>query len=51
MHSTRNTLDVGIRAGLVKLEHVSVDGSKVETDTGKGSVHKKSTIKAMLAKN
>jgi transposase len=46
----RNTLEVGIRAGLVKLEHVSVDGSKQEADAGKGSVHRKVTIAAMLAK-
>lgn len=46
----RNTLEVGIRAGLVKLEHVSVDGSKLEADAGKGSVHQKATIAAMLAK-
>jgi transposase len=45
----RNTLEVGLRAGLVKLEHVGVDGSKFEADAGKGSVHKKVTIEVMLA--
>jgi hypothetical protein len=40
----REVLRVGIRAGLVKLEHVAVDGSKIEADASKGSVHKRDTI-------
>ena len=45
----RDVLEVGIRAGLVKFEHVAVDGTKVEADAGKGSVHREATIAAQLA--
>lgn len=34
----RDTLEVLSRAGLVKLSHVAIDGSKVEADAGKNSV-------------
>ena len=40
----KDVLRVGIRAGLVKLEHVGVDGSKIEADASKGSVHKQDTL-------
>ena len=40
----KDVLRVGIEAGLVKLEHVAVDGTKVEADASKGSVHKRDTI-------
>ena len=46
----RDVLRVCIQAGLVKLDQVSVDGTKIEADAGKGSVHKESTIKEMLGK-
>ena len=45
----RDTVEVGIRAGLVKLEHAAVDGTKLEADAGKGSVHREATIATQLA--
>lgn len=46
----RDVLQVAIRARLVKLEHVSVDGTKIEADAGRGSVHGERTIAEELAK-
>lgn len=46
----RDVLRVSVRAGLVKLEHVAVDGTKVEADAGKGSVHREGTIAQELAR-
>jgi len=46
----RDVLKVACRAELVKLEHVSIDGSKVEADAGKGSVHRQATIADELRK-
>jgi transposase len=46
----REVLRVGIRAGLVKLEHVAVDGTKIEADAGRGSVHKEATIREEFQK-
>jgi transposase len=46
----RDVLQVAVRAGLVKLEHVAIDGTKIEADAGKGSVHKAETIAQKLAK-
>lgn len=46
----RDVLRVSIQAGLVKLEHVAVDGTKIEADAGKGSVHRKESIESYLAK-
>lgn len=46
----REVLQVGIRAGLVKLGHVSVDGTKIEADAGRGSVHGQEPIEEKLAK-
>jgi len=46
----RDTVEVGIRAGLVKLEHVAIDGTKIEADAGKGSVHREATIASQLAR-
>jgi transposase len=46
----RDVLRVAMRAGLVKLEHVAVDGTKVEADAGRGSIHRETTIAGTLAK-
>ena len=46
----RDVLQVAIRAGLVKLEHVAVDGTKIEADAGRGSVHREETIAGALTK-
>jgi transposase len=46
----RDVLKVSIRAGLVRLEHVAIDGTKLEADAGKGSVHKKESIELYLGK-
>ena len=46
----RDVLQVAVRAGLVKLEHVAIDGTKIEADAGKGSVHKGETITRELAR-
>lgn len=45
----RDTLEVGIRARLVKLDHVAIDGTKIEADAGKGSVYREATIASQLA--
>jgi len=45
----RDTVRAAVEAGLVKLEHVSVDGTKIEADAGKGSVHKEATLASQLA--
>jgi transposase len=44
----KDVLRVAIKAGLVKLEQVAIDGTKIEADAGKGSVHKESTIATQL---
>jgi transposase len=44
----RDVLAVGLRAGLVKLEHVAVDGSKIEADAGRGSVRTEAKIRSWL---
>jgi transposase len=44
----KEVLAVAKRAGLVKLEHVAVDGTKIEADAGRGSVHRESTIVSEL---
>jgi transposase len=44
----RDVVAVGIRAGLVKLEHVAVDGSKVEADAGRDSVRSEEKIRSWL---
>jgi transposase len=46
----RDALQVAVKAGLVKLDHVSVDGTKVEADAGKGSVHRQETIAQALVR-
>jgi transposase len=46
----KDTLQVGMEAGLVKLDHVTVDGTKIEADAGKGSVHKEESIRSYLGK-
>lgn len=40
----RDALEVAARADLVKLEHVCVDGTKIEADAGKKSVHREQTV-------
>jgi len=45
----RDVVRVGLRAELIKLEHVAHDGTKIEADAGRGSVHKDTTLAAELA--
>ena len=45
----RNVVQVGLRAQLIRLEHVAHDGTKIEADAGRGSVHKQTTIATELA--
>lgn len=45
----RDGLRVLISAGLVKLSHVAIDGSKVEADAGKGSVRGEEKIRSWQA--
>ena len=44
----RDVLKVASEAGLIKLGHVSVDGTKIEADAGRKSVHKKETLSGKL---
>ncbi|MCX7427051.1 MAG: IS1182 family transposase [Planctomycetia bacterium] len=44
----RDVLAVGLRAGLVKLEHVAVDGTKIQADAGRGSVRTEAKIRSWL---
>jgi transposase len=44
-----DVLHVGIRAKLIKTKHASTDGTKVEAEAGKGSVHREETIAEKLA--
>lgn len=46
----RDVLQVAIHAGLVKLEHVAVDGTKIEADAGRGSVRGEATIREDLTR-
>jgi transposase len=46
----KDVLKVGRRAGLIKLELVSIDGTKVEADANKRSVHKRESIARELQK-
>jgi transposase len=46
----RDVLKVADLAGLVKLEQVAIDGTKIEADAGKGSVHKEESIQKYLGK-
>lgn len=43
----RRVVRVGIKAGLIRMEHASIDGTAVEADAGRGSVHKEGTIRGM----
>jgi len=45
---SRDVLEVGIRAKLVKLEHTSIDGTKVEADAGRDSVRSEAKITSWL---
>lgn len=42
----RDVLGVAVRAGLVKLDHLAVDGTKIEADAGKSSVRSKQKIES-----
>lgn len=42
----RDVVRVGIRAGLVKMEHQAVDGTAVEASAGRGSVKKDDRLRA-----
>lgn len=44
----REVLAVGLKAGLIKLEHVSTDGTKIEADAGKGSVRSEEKVRSWL---
>ncbi len=44
----RDVLEVGWRAQLVTLEHVAVDGTKMEADAGRESVRSEAKIRAWL---
>jgi transposase len=44
----RDVLAVGIKAGLIQLEHVSTDGTKIEADAAKGSVRSEAKIRSWL---
>jgi transposase len=44
----RDVLAVGLKAGLIKLEHVATDGTKIEADAGKGSVRGEEKIRSWL---
>jgi transposase len=44
----RNVLAVGLKAGLIKLDHVATDGTKIEADAGKGSVRSEEKIRSWL---
>jgi hypothetical protein len=44
----RDVLAVGLKAGLIKLEHVATDGTKVEADAGKSSVRSEAKIRSWL---
>lgn len=46
----KDILGVGIRAKLIKTKHVAVDGTKIEADAGKGSVHSEETIAEALSR-
>jgi transposase len=46
----RDVLQVSVQSGLVKLNHISVDGTKIEANASKGSVYRESNIKEMLGK-
>lgn len=43
----RQVVRVGIDAGLITLRHAAADGTNVEANAGRGSVHKESTIRDM----
>ncbi len=40
----RDTVRAAVQSGLVKLEHVSVDGTRIEADAGRGSVRSEGTL-------
>jgi transposase len=44
----RQTIRVSIDAGLVKLEHVAVDGTRLEADAGRNSVRSEATLQTQL---
>jgi hypothetical protein len=40
----RDVLQVALRAGLVKLDHVAIDGTKIEADASRGSVRSEASL-------
>jgi transposase len=46
----KQVLKIGMLAGVVKLDHVAVDGTKIEADAGRGSVLSEEKIRAMAAR-
>jgi transposase len=46
----RQSIRVAVSAGLVKLKHVSADGTKLEADAGRGSVKARAKLEAEKAK-
>jgi len=46
----RSVLEVGMRAGLVKLEHAAVDGTNVAADAGRGRVCSQESIERQVAR-
>jgi len=46
----RDVVRVAVDAKLVKLDHVAEDGSKIEADAGRSSVHREGTISKTLAR-
>lgn len=44
----RDVVRVGLRAKLIKLEHVTTDGTMIEADAGRGSVRSEEKIEAWL---
>ena len=46
---SRDVTDVALRAGLIELRHVAVDGTKIEADSGKKSVRSEKRVREKLA--
>jgi len=45
----RAVVEIGIKAQFVKLDHVSVDGTIIDADSGRGSIHDKAWIEKRAA--
>lgn len=44
----RRVVEIGIRAGLIKLEHASIDSTSIEADAGRGSMHSERSLREFL---